>query len=151
MILRNQARCLECDELIASFSRHHYRSCACGNLCVDGGYSYLRRCFRNPRKWKELSISIPDDAVKWRLEATKYLGVLIAFGDASPAGTSYLMRQCLYQEKEKPQFKAPKNHRQLLRWLRKLVEWDLVEELTMPRSAQCYWRSKVQLATCSND
>lgn len=46
-ILRNSAKCLECNEEIVSAHRHDFRRCSCGNICVDGGKDYIRRAFRS--------------------------------------------------------------------------------------------------------
>ena len=50
----NAARCLECDVLLYSRHRHDYRTCACGNLMVDGGADYIRRGFRDLSKIQEV-------------------------------------------------------------------------------------------------
>jgi hypothetical protein len=53
-IIRNAVKCLKCDEVIESKTRHDLVSCKCGNVFVDGGKEYLRRGFKT-REWKELS------------------------------------------------------------------------------------------------
>ncbi len=55
-IVRNQAKCLECGETIVSRSRHDFVTCDCGALSVDGGLSYVRRAFRSPANFEELSL-----------------------------------------------------------------------------------------------
>lgn len=45
VIVRNSARCGECDTEIVSAHRHDFVKCPCGNLFVDGGNSYRRRGF----------------------------------------------------------------------------------------------------------
>lgn len=45
IILRNSARCLDCNEEIESKHRHDFVSCYCANLQVDGGHDYLKRNF----------------------------------------------------------------------------------------------------------
>lgn len=42
-IIRNQARCNQCKDIIESEDRHDFKWCSCGNLAVDGGHDYLRR------------------------------------------------------------------------------------------------------------
>lgn len=55
-IVRNAARCLDCGDVIESKHRHDFRWCSCENVAVDGGRSYLKRCFMSDR-WEELSES----------------------------------------------------------------------------------------------
>lgn len=54
-ILRNSARCLDCGDEIESKHRHHFVSCSCGHLAVDGGKEYLRRVFNSEDRWEETS------------------------------------------------------------------------------------------------
>ena len=42
-IIRNRARCKKCNDTIESVHRHHFVSCRCGAIAVDGGRDYLRR------------------------------------------------------------------------------------------------------------
>lgn len=42
-ISRNSAKCHICLSEIESVSVHHYITCTCGNIAVDGGKEYLRR------------------------------------------------------------------------------------------------------------
>lgn len=42
-IVRNSAICLLCNTEIESKYHHHFHSCPCGALSVDGGQDYLRR------------------------------------------------------------------------------------------------------------
>jgi hypothetical protein len=53
-ITRNKAQCLLCGEIIESKFTHDYVTCSCGNLSVDGGRSYLRRCSKL-HEWVDLS------------------------------------------------------------------------------------------------
>lgn len=46
-IIRNVAKCKICGDVMESTYRHDFRTCRCGNLSVDGGHDYLKRCFRN--------------------------------------------------------------------------------------------------------
>lgn len=43
-ILSNEAKCGVCGEVITSTHRHDFVTCTCGNLSVDGGLDYLKRC-----------------------------------------------------------------------------------------------------------
>jgi len=54
-ILSNKARCLSCQDVIESTSVHHFVSCRCGAICVDGGLAYLRRSASDPNLLEELS------------------------------------------------------------------------------------------------
>lgn len=57
-IIENKAKCLLCGDVIESVNRHDYVTCSCGNISVDGGKDYLRRCFvGNEDTWIDLSIS----------------------------------------------------------------------------------------------
>ena len=42
-ISRNSVKCHICLSEIESVSVHHYLTCTCGNIAVDGGKEYLRR------------------------------------------------------------------------------------------------------------
>lgn len=54
-ILRNRAKCLVCGEILESKCRHDFKTCNCGNLSVDGGKDYIRRCVKNVDKFEELT------------------------------------------------------------------------------------------------
>lgn len=41
----NSAQCLNCMEVIRSKNRHDYVTCSCGNVSVDGGSWYIKRCY----------------------------------------------------------------------------------------------------------
>ena len=59
MILRNAIRCKLCGDVIESTYRHDFKWCKCGNCAVDGGKSYLKRCFKTkPDDLEELSVSL---------------------------------------------------------------------------------------------
>lgn len=59
MILRNAIRCKLCGDVIESTYRHDFKWCKCGNCAVDGGKSYLKRCFKtSPNDLEELSVSL---------------------------------------------------------------------------------------------
>lgn len=59
MIVRNSVRCNGCGQQIVSETRHDYRTCECGDSSVDGGYSYLRRTFKQHGSYTETSIISP--------------------------------------------------------------------------------------------
>ena len=53
-IIKNQARCLVCGDIIESEYTHHNNTCSCGNLSVDGGRDYIRRSYMT-EEWEDLS------------------------------------------------------------------------------------------------
>jgi hypothetical protein len=55
-IILNMARCLNCDQVLASLTVHDFRTCHCGNLSVDGGTSYIRRLAKDLNDVEELTI-----------------------------------------------------------------------------------------------
>ena len=60
MIVRNAIRCNICGDEIESTHRHDYVECKCGACAVDGGHDYLRRCFKSPDCFTDISICKPD-------------------------------------------------------------------------------------------
>ena len=46
-IIVNKIKCNYCGDEIESTSVHDFKTCSCGTVAVDGGHSYLRRCFKN--------------------------------------------------------------------------------------------------------
>lgn len=89
MILRNRARCLKCGDVIESKSVHDFVTCSCGNLSVDGGKYYLKRCFKTS-EWEDVSvckgvlkeyfednsINVNAFAKKWGINAQTLYGIL---------------------------------------------------------------------------
>ena len=55
-IIKNQAQCLICGDVIESKNIHNYVTCSCGNLSVDGGTYYLKRGFKKNDSWSDCSI-----------------------------------------------------------------------------------------------
>ena len=55
-LVRNQAKCLGCGDVIVSRHTHDFVTCSCGALSVDGGISYARRAFDKDVPWEDLSI-----------------------------------------------------------------------------------------------
>jgi hypothetical protein len=39
---KNKAKCLKCGDIICSTHVHHFQSCSCGSIFVDGGNEYWR-------------------------------------------------------------------------------------------------------------
>lgn len=60
MIVQNAVTCLSCGDFIFSAHRHHFNTCTCGAISVDGGQEYLRRVgdFANAT---DHSWEIPDE------------------------------------------------------------------------------------------
>lgn len=44
-IKTNKIKCNYCGDIIESEYTHDFKSCKCGKVSVDGGKSYLKRCF----------------------------------------------------------------------------------------------------------
>ena len=59
-IIKNAIRCNLCGDEIESTDRHDYVPCSCGACAVDGGYSYLRRSFKEKDCYTELSVVEED-------------------------------------------------------------------------------------------
>ncbi len=59
-ILRNVAKCSQCDDVIESKHRHDFVTCKCGAISVDGGRAYLKRSAANLTHVIELSEFEPD-------------------------------------------------------------------------------------------
>ena len=55
MIITNKAKCLICNEAIESNYRHDFVTCKCGNLSVDGGKDYLKRCCGDMNSYLDMS------------------------------------------------------------------------------------------------
>lgn len=56
-LIKNAAKCLKCNQVVESKYRHDYVACKCGNIAVDGGLSYVRRCsngdFEDLSEWSD--------------------------------------------------------------------------------------------------
>lgn len=66
IIKENKIKCKICGDIIESKSVHDYVECSCGACAVDGGHSYLRRCWKPELGSKddvieEMSIMEEDD------------------------------------------------------------------------------------------
>ena len=58
-IIKNAIRCKVCGDEIESTYRHDYVTCRCGACAVDGGHNYLRRSFKTPDCFEDISIVAP--------------------------------------------------------------------------------------------
>lgn len=45
-IYTNKIQCVKCNDIIESKYTHDFKFCKCGNVAVDGGKEYLKRCFK---------------------------------------------------------------------------------------------------------
>lgn len=60
LLVRNAIRCNICGDEIESKHRHDFVTCKCGACSVDGGHDYLRRCFKSPDCFTDISVCKPD-------------------------------------------------------------------------------------------
>jgi len=72
MIVLNQAKCLDCGDLIFSAHRHDFQTCSCENLSVDGGMDYIRRAYATDANIQEMSLELPDVVVNRAVELAKW-------------------------------------------------------------------------------
>lgn len=55
-IIKNIIKCVHCGDVIESKYTHDFKYCSCGTVAVDGGLSYLKRCFKSsPDEFIDLS------------------------------------------------------------------------------------------------
>lgn len=62
-IVQNEAKCLKCGDIIFSRHTHDFVTCSCGNVSVDGGLSYLKRCWTT-QEFEERSLSTDLEQIK---------------------------------------------------------------------------------------
>lgn len=60
-IKTNKARCKLCDTVVVSINRHHFTTCKCGEISVDGGTDYLKRSAKDLNNIEELSEYTEED------------------------------------------------------------------------------------------
>lgn len=60
-IIKNQAMCKICGDIVESKTTHDFVTCSCGNLSVDGGHNYIRRSAKQPDMWLDMSIEGEED------------------------------------------------------------------------------------------
>lgn len=58
-ILSNSVKCNLCQDVIFSRYTHDYVTCECGNVSVDGGMDYLKRCCTIKDSYEDISIVWP--------------------------------------------------------------------------------------------
>lgn len=61
VIVCNKAQCKLCGDIIESTHVHDFKSCKCGEISVDGGKRYLKRCFKNYSNIIELSEAYEEE------------------------------------------------------------------------------------------
>lgn len=47
VVVTNKAQCKLCGDVIESNHRHDFKWCGCGEIAVDGGKSYIKRCAKS--------------------------------------------------------------------------------------------------------
>jgi hypothetical protein len=60
-VITNKVQCNNCKQIIESKHTHNFVTCKCGNVSVDGGKDYLRRCFKEADCYTELSETFEED------------------------------------------------------------------------------------------
>ena len=61
-LVYNAVRCLECNELLVSYSRHDYKTCQCPNSAmVDGGTDYARYGAMDMNMIEKIDVYDDDD------------------------------------------------------------------------------------------
>lgn len=80
MIIQNAVTCLSCGDFVYSMHRHHFNTCTCGAISVDGGQDYLRR------------VGAIDNCVdmSWSLPDELYRACAIAVKDAEDTGRNHI-------------------------------------------------------------
>jgi len=76
---RNIARCALCGDIIESTYRHHFVSCKCGEISLDGGTDYCRGVgnLENFKRLTEEELAAWDSVTTGRLEDWTYAGGII--------------------------------------------------------------------------
>ena len=71
-------KCNKCGYAIYSRTRHDFHSCECGDVCVDGGFDYLKVCYNSDTGSGYEYIELEIDATKeelyqdWNKRVDKY-------------------------------------------------------------------------------
>lgn len=60
-VVTNRAQCNNCKEIIESEHRHDFVTCKCGDVSVDGGKEYLRRCYKEAGCYTDLSETYEEE------------------------------------------------------------------------------------------
>jgi len=57
-LVRNAAKCLNCNDVIESKHVHDFVSCSCGDIFIDGGLEYTRGGAKDFSKFLSLSETV---------------------------------------------------------------------------------------------
>ena len=60
-IISNKIQCKHCGEKIESKNVHNFVTCKCESCSVDGGYYYLRRCYKTSPEEDFIELSIVEE------------------------------------------------------------------------------------------
>lgn len=103
-IVLNSIKCLHCNEVITSRSRHDFKFCTCKSVAVDGGEAYLRRLGQRSDYEEASAIEInPNEPLQ------QYAGMFAVFspGGKTPPSTAFYRKSdaldtaCVMREKFK--------------------------------------------------
>jgi len=67
--------CVECGSIAYSRARHDMHSCDCGSIAIDGGFDYVKLCYREfrPKLLKYTIQASKEDLYQdWRTGVDKY-------------------------------------------------------------------------------
>ena len=68
-VISNKALCNNCKDIIESKHGHDFVTCSCGNVSVDGGKNYLRRCYKEEGCYTDLSETYEEEVkMSWEKE-----------------------------------------------------------------------------------
>jgi hypothetical protein len=71
----NAIKCPSCQDVIYSRARHDMRACSCGDVAIDGGFDYVKVCFKDnvpERLQLNLSVSKKELYEDWNSNEDKY-------------------------------------------------------------------------------
>lgn len=61
VIVTNKAQCKICKDIVESTHRHDFVTCKCGEISVDGGTDYIKRCAKDFNSVLELSETYEEE------------------------------------------------------------------------------------------
>ena len=61
VIVSNKAQCKLCGDVVESVHRHDFKRCKCGEMAVDGGKAYIKRCANSLDNIIELSETYEEE------------------------------------------------------------------------------------------
>lgn len=65
IILSNKIQCKHCGDTIESKHVHDFVTCSCGMVSADGGRDYLKRSFKHPEDYIDLSEITSEEDEDW--------------------------------------------------------------------------------------